>query len=129
MTVQQLHKTYRTFVFLLVMIFGFSSLSVMAHAHLERQSPAAEATVAISPTQISLKFSEGIELKFSKINLLAEDNTPVNTGDLNLDSKDNTHLIAPITTKLTAGKYHVGWSVVSIDGHKTKGSYSFTIKP
>ncbi|MBX9334482.1 copper resistance protein CopC, partial [Serratia marcescens] len=25
------------------------------------------------------------------------------------------------------GKYNVSWHVVSVDGHKTKGQYSFTV--
>ncbi|MCD4599315.1 copper resistance protein CopC, partial [Proteus mirabilis] len=29
---------------------------------------------------------------------------------------------------LAEGNYSVDWSVVSVDGHKTKGSYQFSVK-
>ncbi|MDU5691430.1 MAG: copper resistance protein CopC, partial [Citrobacter freundii] len=29
---------------------------------------------------------------------------------------------------LEAGKYTVDWHVVSVDGHKTKGQYTFSVK-
>lgn len=52
----------------------------------------------------------------------------VKTGKPALDSNNDTKVIIPIESKLEAGKYDVNWSVVSVDGHKTKGEYSFTVK-
>lgn len=128
MTMPQLQKACRATAFILAMAFGFSSTSAMAHAHLKQQTPTAEEIMTTSPAEISLKFSEGIELQFSKITL-STNNTPIETGALTLDKQDNTRLIAPIITPLAAGKYSVIWNVVSIDGHKTKGNYSFSVKP
>ena len=129
MAAQRLHQAFRALSFTLVMILGFSSASVLAHAHLKQQSPEAEASLTKAPSKISLKFSEGIELKFSKIKLSDADNSAVETGTLLLDANDNTRIIAPLNGDLPPGKYNVNWNVVSIDGHKTKGNYSFTVKP
>ena len=42
--------------------------------------------------------------------------------------QDKTQLIVPLDQTLEAGKYTVDWHVVSVDGHKTKGQYTFSVK-
>jgi len=37
-------------------------------------------------------------------------------------------MIVPLEQPLTEGKYTVSWHVVSVDGHKTHGQYSFSVK-
>lgn len=129
MSTQRLHQAFHALSFMLVMMLGFSSSSALAHAHLKQQSPEAEEILTKAPSEIALKFSEGIEVKFSKIKLSDANNSSVETGALTLDSNDNTRIIAPLNSNLSPGKYNVNWNVVSIDGHKTKGNYSFTVKP
>jgi len=34
----------------------------------------------------------------------------------------------PLKTPLAAGDYQVNWHVLSVDGHKTQGSYRFSVK-
>jgi methionine-rich copper-binding protein CopC len=36
--------------------------------------------------------------------------------------------VVPLEQALKAGTYQVDWHVVSVDGHKTKGSYHFSVK-
>ena len=62
---------------LIVLASLLATPAALAHAHLTKQSPAANADVAVSPQ---------------------------------------------------AGKYTVDWHVVSVDGHKTKGQYTFSVK-
>ena len=81
-----------------------------------------------SPENISLDFSEGIELKFSKISVKDAQNKPVAAGKPELAEGNDTRLILPLTETLPAGVYHVEWKVVSVDGHKTNGDYQFTVK-
>ena len=38
-------------------------------------------------------------------------------------------LHVPLGQKLKAGVYVVSWHVVSVDTHKTSGSYKFTVAP
>ena len=47
-------------------------------------------------------------------------------GPPKLDASDNALLIVPLAAPLSDGKYTVDWQAVGKDGHKTKGSYSFT---
>ncbi len=99
-----------------------------AHAHLKDQLPAEGTAVEQAPESISLSFSEGIEVNFTKVSIIGPENKIVKTGKATLDPSNDTKVIVPVEDKLAAGKYDVNWSVVSVDGHKTKGTYSFTVK-
>jgi methionine-rich copper-binding protein CopC len=107
--------------------FGLTS-QTFAHANLKVETPAANSTVA-PPEKLILKFSEGLEMKFTAVKITGPDGKVVTTGPLSLDPNDQTSLIVPITGSLTAGKYKVDWHAVAKDTHKTQGSYSFTVKP
>lgn len=117
--------------FLCAVVF-MSSLTaapaVLAHAHLKQQYPAAEAVMESAPQALTLSFSEGIEPAFSGITLTGADKQKVATGNAKVAADNNKQLIVPLTTPLTAGRYQVDWHVVSVDGHKTKGSYHFSVK-
>jgi methionine-rich copper-binding protein CopC len=81
--------------------------------------------MAVPPTELRLKFSEGIEIKFSKVKVTGAVKRAVETGAVKLDPADNTVVVVPLTAALSDGKYTVDWQTVSVDGHRTKGSYSF----
>ena len=101
--------------------------AVLAHAHLKQQSPQ-ENTVAVAPEVITLNFSEGIEPAFSGVVVTNAQQQKIKTGAVKRDEKDNAKLIVPLEKPLTTGTYTVDWHVVSVDGHKTKGSYHFSVK-
>ena len=98
-----------------------------AHAHLKAATPAAGGSVASAPSELDLDFSEDLNLKFSGVTVKGPDGA-VETGAASL-AKDNTRLVVPLKTPLAAGAYTVDWHALSADGHKTKGSYSFTVEP
>ena len=100
----------------------------LAHAQLLSATPAVNGTVATLPTELDLKFSEGLNLKFSGVKVTGPDKTAVKTGQATLVD-NNTTLVAPISGTLAAGVYTVAWHALSVDGHKTQGSYTFTVKP
>jgi methionine-rich copper-binding protein CopC len=108
----------------LLLSLGLAS-PALAHANLVSATPAAKAMAMPPPTELRLKFSEGIELKFSKVKLTGPDKKVIETGPVRLAPGDNTTLIIPLTTPLPDGKYTVDWEVVSIDSHKTRGTYDF----
>lgn len=99
-----------------------------AHAHLKTQYPAANATMTDAPQALTLTFTEAIEPAFSGLTLTRKDNQPVPTGPIKTDPANATQIIVPFKQPLTAGEYVVAWHVVSVDGHKTQGSYSFSVK-
>ncbi|MDC9593848.1 copper homeostasis periplasmic binding protein CopC [Xenorhabdus sp. IM139775] len=113
---------------LVVLFVGMSCQQALAHAHLKDQTPAENTTVETAPQAITLSFSERLELGFSKVKLIGPEKSSVKTGKLVLDPETKTQLILPVEGQLAAGKYSVDWSVLSVDGHKTKGVYSFTVR-
>ncbi len=101
----------------------------LAHAHLKSATPAVGSTVATSPTELDLKFSEGLNLKFTGVKVTGPAKAAVATGDAALAPADDTTLVVPVPDTLAAGSYTVAWHALSTDGHKTSGTYRFTVKP
>lgn len=104
------------------------SSQAFAHAHLESVTPADKATIATAPKEIDLTFTEGLELKFSGVDVVGPEKEKVKIGTPTL-SKDAKALTIPLDATLKPGTYTVDWHALSVDGHKSKGSTSFTIKP
>ena len=99
-----------------------------AHAHLKSATPAMNATVA-APTELALTFSEGLNLKFTGVKVTGPDRKAVPTGDVRLGPGGDTVLVVPVAAPLAPGAYKVDWHALSTDGHKTSGSYTFTVSP
>ena len=102
--------------------------SAFAHAEFVKSSPGPDSIVT-SPTEIDLTFSEGINLKFSGAKLSDSMKMSLETGPATLAKGGDTTLVIPVTTPLAAGEYVVAWHNLSKDGHKSKGSFKFTVKP
>lgn len=103
------------------------SPQVLAHAHLTEQTPVAKSAVS-APSELTFVFSEGIEPGFSKVTVVGPEKKNVATGKLLVTGNDKTHVAVPFSQPLAQGEYHVNWNVVSVDGHKTKGEYTFSVK-
>ena len=97
-------STSRTVCALVFLASVVISPTVLAHAHLKQQSPAADSVVSAPHKQV------------------------VKTGAVTRDEKNKAQLIVPLAQTLATGTYQVDWHVVSVDGHKTKGSYHFSVK-
>jgi methionine-rich copper-binding protein CopC len=119
-------------------ILGFAALMALvlaspsaafAHALLVKAVPPVGGTVSAAPTALKLTFSEGVEPRFSGAALQAADGHTVGTGAASVDPADKATLIVPIKSPLPPGNYKVTWHVVSVDTHKTQGSFSFDVKP
>lgn len=108
-------------------LMAFSSLAA-AHAHLQSSAPAAKAQVTTSPDALTLNFSEDIEAAFSGVTLLDSAQKPVETTKARVEADQKNRLIVGLSQPLKAGGYQVNWHVLSVDGHKTEGSYRFSVK-
>jgi methionine-rich copper-binding protein CopC len=106
-----------------------SCAPAFAHAHLQKAVPPADGAVAASPAEIRLKFSEGVEPRFSGIALTTQAGAIEPTGQPSVDPSDNSVLIATVGQKLEPGVYKVTWHAVSADTHRTQGSFTFTVAP
>jgi copper resistance protein C len=113
-------------------LVALASLTVagqaFAHAHLKTSTPADKSTIASAPTVLTLSFTEGLNLKFSGIRVTGPAAAAVKTRDAALTDHD-MGLSVPVVGTLQPGTYTVEWHALSTDGHKTTGSYSFTVKP
>ena len=99
-----------------------------AHAHLKSATPAVGSTVTTAPSELDLTFTEGVNLKFTGVKVTGPNKAAVQTGDATLMDGDVT-LMVPISGALGRGLYTVAWHALSTDGHKTNGTYTFTVKP
>ena len=121
-----MHKTMQRTAIALAL--ALAATAAHAHAKLVKATPAVGATVA-SASEIRLKFSEGVEPRFSKIALTAADGAAIALGAATIDPGDATVFVAPIAKPLAPGVYTVKWSAVSVDAHHTQGDFKFNVKP
>jgi copper resistance protein C len=105
------------------------SSEAFAHANLEKAVPPAGGTVTISPSEIALTFSEGIEPRLSGVALADAAGEKIATGQPRVDPRNDAELVVPVMRSLPPGVYTVKWRVVSIDSHKTQGTFTFTLEP
>lgn len=108
---------------------AMAATAVFAHAQLMKASPPVGGAVKASPSEIRLKFTEGLEPRFSGIILSEEGGAAVPIGKANVEPGDASTFVAPIPQPLKPGAYTVTWHAVSVDTHKTQGSYQFTVQP
>lgn len=106
----------------------FIGAGASAHAFLDHADPAVGAQVASPPKLLRLWFTETIEPKFSKVELMAADGSPMATGPLALSPSDASELDLPLAGALAPGTYKVTWQVVSTDTHRTQGDFTFEVE-
>ena len=113
-----------------VALFALAAASVPqaanAHAVLQSAQPSVGGSVASSPSAIVLEFSEGVEARYSHVSVTGPGGAvpvsrPSNGGGKSI-------LVVKLSQKLKPGHYRVQWSVVSVDTHKTQGSFSFDVQ-
>lgn len=96
-----------------------------AHAFPQSQTPAAGATLPAPPGQLTITFNAPLEPMFYRLQVLNGADAEETSGHTLLGS-DHRTLAVPLKP-LPPGDYTVRWAVVSEDGHRTEGSYTFTV--
>jgi methionine-rich copper-binding protein CopC len=114
---------------LILVACATSANSALAHAHLKAEAPPANGVLAASPPNLSLDFSEGLEIGLSGVILKRQDGRVVPTGAAVLAPNDDKKITVPLNGALSAGTYTVEWHALSRDDHATHGSYAFTVLP
>lgn len=99
-----------------------------AHAHLKTQQPAADSSVSSAPQTLTLTFTENIEPAFSGVEVLNAAQQPQTISKTVVAPENRSQMQVLLAQPLTAGSYQVNWHVLSVDGHKLKGSYGFTVQ-
>jgi hypothetical protein len=110
----------------LALALSLAASQAWAHAALLRAEPKV-GSEGPAPKKVQIWFSEALEPALSKIEVKTAAGKPVNAGESKVANDDKRRIEAAVET-LSAGTYLVEWSVVSVDGHKTSGSFIFTVK-
>jgi methionine-rich copper-binding protein CopC len=105
-----------------------SASSASAHAKLVAAAPPANGVIAQSPTELDLTFSEAVNLAFTGVKIIGPDKAVIAIEAPALTDGDAT-FTAKVPATLAPGVYSVEWQALSTDGHKTHGTYTFTVKP
>jgi copper resistance protein C len=102
-------------------------VSAWAHAFLDHADPAVGSEVKESPAEVRVWFTQKLEPAFSTLVVQNAKGEQVDKKDAHFDPKDATLFIVSVPT-LTPGTYTVVWHAVSVDTHKTDGTFKFTVK-
>jgi methionine-rich copper-binding protein CopC len=100
--------------------------NAFAHATPTSRDPAPDTEVA-APSAVTIRFSEPLEPAFSKLALVDANDRPVASAASQVDPQD-TKTMHLALQPLAPGRYTVQWTAVAEDGHRTKGSYAFSVK-
>ena len=82
-------------------------------------------TISTAPRQVSIKFDAPIESLFAQLDVVDGNGNHEDSAAPTVDADQHT-LSVPVKP-LKPGDYTVKWSVVAQDGHRTEGSYTFTL--
>ena len=95
-----------------------------AHAQLTSTDPTDGAVLDAAPSQVTLRFSEGVTVQADGVRVLDRDAARVDGG---IAESQGDVVVAPIDEPLPPGGYVVAWRVVSADGHPVHGAFSFSV--
>lgn len=95
------------------------------HMQLTRSAPEADATVAASPAELRLWFSQEPEMAVSRVGLEGPAGA-VDLGDLEA-TDDAKSFKAAVPASLADGEYTVSWRTAGDDGHIVRGRFAFTV--
>jgi methionine-rich copper-binding protein CopC len=99
---------------------------VHAHPQLDKAIPAVGSTIAASPPEIRIFFTQALNPTQSNIDVAADSGAPITTGRAAVDSANPMQMVLKMPP-LAPGKYRVHWHVASTDGHELDGRYAFEV--
>jgi len=106
-----------------LLLAALSNAAAHAHAFLDHASPLVGSTVASAPREVSLTFTQNLEAAFSSVQVTGPNGARVDAGKPQISG--NTMHVG--LKAAGPGTYHVRWHALSVDTHKTEGSFTFTV--
>lgn len=97
--------------------------AAQAHAMLERAEPRVGNKVASPPREVTLWFTQKLETAFSTITVTNAAGERVDSGKVRVNGNQMSIAIRAGG----AGIYRVTWKVLSVDTHRTDGSFTFQV--
>jgi len=114
----------RTHVFITSLLLALTANGgAHAHAMLATASPPVGGSVGAAPRQVTLSFTQGLEPAFSSVQVTDSKGARVDAGQAQVSGSTMTVGLKA----LSPGTYKVHWHVLSVDTHKTEGSFSFHV--
>src|SRR5215470_3066077 len=108
-----------TLVLLLVGVVLAGPTPALAHSLLIESVPAANATLAATPAELTLRFNNRIEKKLSKVRVIGADGARLEVP-VTVSGRADT-LAGPLPA-LGPGRWRLEWQVLSTDGHVVSGA-------
>ena len=99
-------------------------LSAYAHTGLKESTPAAAATVKMSPEHLLLVFTEPVKLL--KLELMGVGHEMPTGFEANSEAMVSYRIETP---GMHPGEFTVNWAVIGADGHAVSNYFSFTVDP
>ncbi|MFR9803294.1 copper resistance protein CopC [Pseudonocardia sp. RS010] len=96
----------------------------LAHAQFESSDPADGATLDTGPQKVTLTFSDTMTQGFNTVTVIGPDGKDYVSGEVLVDG---TSVDAPVGPLGPAGRYEIGYRVLSDDGHPVTGKVGFTL--
>jgi methionine-rich copper-binding protein CopC len=115
-------KRFKLAIAAFLVVVSIGSTNARAHAQLDHANPAVGSTIGSSPGRVTLTFTQALEPKFSGAEVRNSAGARVDTGH---SASGNTLSVS--VKGLPPGAYSVSWHVLSVDTHKTQGSFSFRV--
>jgi methionine-rich copper-binding protein CopC len=97
-----------------------------AHAYLDHANPRVGSVVSGSPREVRLWFTQPLEPRFTAAEVRSSAGAVVGRGGV--DHANPQEIVIPVRG-LAPGRYKVNWKVLSVDTHRTEGSFGFEVKP
>jgi hypothetical protein len=110
-------------VLISLLLAASSNVAAHAHAFLDHANPLVGSTVAAAPREVSLTFSQNLEASFSSVQVTDANGARVDQGKPQVSG--NTMRVG--LKSISQGTYRVRWHVLSVDTHKTEGSFTFSV--
>jgi copper resistance protein C len=107
---------------------GLPVAAAVAHAFLDHSLPAVGSSVSAGPPELQLFFTQELELAFSGVTLSSGDGQAIATGAASIDPQNRAEMVLKLPP-LAPGHYRVSWHAVSVDSHRTEGTFSFDVQP
>ena len=98
-----------------------------AHAQLIGSTPANGARLDRAPTEVTLQFSERVNVVRDGVRLLDASGAVRSTQPARVDPTAPAQVRLPVPTGLGDGLYTVSWRVVSADSHPISGAFVFGV--
>jgi copper transport protein len=111
-----------------VLTFASGVQQSFAHPFRVDSTPGAFESVSSAPGEVSVFFSEAIELSYSSIRVLGPDGSRVDMNDAHNVEGDTASIAATLQPNLPEGEYTVTTRVLSaVDGHLIEDTFTFGV--